>query len=108
MVTGLRGDDEKRDDDMLSRTAENLFWMARYMERAEATARLLTMAVQRCPVSHEDKAVVERICRERKHTATNAQRAALEAAPVRLQASSCTCFRRYLLYVYFLKISVTN
>jgi uncharacterized alpha-E superfamily protein len=28
---------------MLSRTAENLFWMARYMERAEATARLLTM-----------------------------------------------------------------
>ena len=43
MVTGLRGDDEKRDDDMLSRTAENLFWMARYMERAEATARLLSM-----------------------------------------------------------------
>lgn len=28
---------------MLSRTAENLYWMARYMERAEATARLLTM-----------------------------------------------------------------
>ncbi|CAM5290205.1 alpha-E domain-containing protein [Sphingobium scionense] len=28
---------------MLSRTAENLFWMARYMERAEATARLLSM-----------------------------------------------------------------
>ena len=28
---------------MLSRTAENLFWMARYMERAEATSRLLTM-----------------------------------------------------------------
>ncbi len=28
---------------MLSRTAENLFWMARYMVRAEATARLLTM-----------------------------------------------------------------
>lgn len=28
---------------MLSRTAENLFWMARYLERAEATARLLTM-----------------------------------------------------------------
>jgi uncharacterized alpha-E superfamily protein len=28
---------------MLSRTAENLFWMARYMERAECTARLLTM-----------------------------------------------------------------
>lgn len=26
---------------MLSRTAENLFWMGRYMERAETTARLL-------------------------------------------------------------------
>ena len=26
---------------MLSRTAENLFWMGRYMERAEMTARLL-------------------------------------------------------------------
>ena len=28
---------------MLSRTAENLYWLARYIERAEATARLLTM-----------------------------------------------------------------
>jgi uncharacterized alpha-E superfamily protein len=28
---------------MLSRTAEHLFWMARYLERAESTARLLTM-----------------------------------------------------------------
>lgn len=28
---------------MLSRNAENLYWLARYMERAEATARLLTM-----------------------------------------------------------------
>jgi len=28
---------------MLSRTAENLFWMARYMERAESTARLIQM-----------------------------------------------------------------
>jgi len=28
---------------MLSRTAENLFWMARYIERAESTARLVTM-----------------------------------------------------------------
>ncbi|MET0361695.1 MAG: alpha-E domain-containing protein [Sphingobium sp.] len=28
---------------MLSRTAENLFWLARYLERAEATARLITM-----------------------------------------------------------------
>lgn len=28
---------------MLSRTAENLFWMARYIERAESTARLITM-----------------------------------------------------------------
>ena len=28
---------------MLSRTAESLFWMARYLERAEATARLIEM-----------------------------------------------------------------
>tara|TARA_R110000782_G_scaffold78276_2_gene154924 strand:+ start:74633 stop:75565 length:933 start_codon:yes stop_codon:yes gene_type:complete len=28
---------------MLSRTAAHLYWMARYMERAEATARLITM-----------------------------------------------------------------
>ena len=28
---------------MLSRTAESLFWMARYIERAEATARLIEM-----------------------------------------------------------------
>jgi len=28
---------------MLSRTAANLFWMARYIERAESTARLITM-----------------------------------------------------------------
>lgn len=28
---------------MLSRTADNLFWLARYLERAEATARLITM-----------------------------------------------------------------
>ena len=28
---------------MLSRTADNLFWLARYLERAECTARLLTM-----------------------------------------------------------------
>lgn len=28
---------------MLSRTAQNLFWMSRYLERAESTARLLTM-----------------------------------------------------------------
>ncbi|MEZ6029363.1 MAG: alpha-E domain-containing protein [Hyphomonadaceae bacterium] len=28
---------------MLSRTAENLFWMGRYMERADATARLIEM-----------------------------------------------------------------
>ena len=29
---------------MLSRTAENLFWMARHMERAENTARMLDVS----------------------------------------------------------------
>lgn len=28
---------------MLSRTAENLFWLSRYLDRAESTARLITM-----------------------------------------------------------------
>ena len=28
---------------MLSRVAENLYWMARYIERAEDTARLLSV-----------------------------------------------------------------
>ncbi len=31
---------------MLSRTAENLFWIARYMERAETTARLLDVGAR--------------------------------------------------------------
>jgi uncharacterized alpha-E superfamily protein len=31
---------------MLSRTAENMFWLARYLERAESTARLLTMGLR--------------------------------------------------------------
>ncbi len=31
---------------MLSRTADNMFWMARYLERAESTARLLTMGLR--------------------------------------------------------------
>lgn len=31
---------------MLSRTAENLFWIARYMERAETTARLLEVGAR--------------------------------------------------------------
>jgi uncharacterized alpha-E superfamily protein len=31
---------------MLSRTADHLFWMARYMERAENTARILDVTYQ--------------------------------------------------------------
>ena len=31
---------------MLSRTAENLYWIARYMERAEKTARLLEVGAR--------------------------------------------------------------
>jgi hypothetical protein len=33
---------------MLSRTADHLFWMSRYTERAENTARMLTCGVL-CP-----------------------------------------------------------
>jgi uncharacterized alpha-E superfamily protein len=40
---------------MLSRTADHLFWMARYMERAENTARMLDVNYQTAllPQSHE-------------------------------------------------------
>ncbi|MEM8792725.1 MAG: alpha-E domain-containing protein [Pseudomonadota bacterium] len=40
---------------MLSRTAENLFWMARYMERADCTARLIEMGnrMAMLPGAHE-------------------------------------------------------
>ena len=31
---------------MLSRTADNLFWMCRYIERAENTARMLDVNLQ--------------------------------------------------------------
>ena len=31
---------------MLSRTAENLYWIARYLERAETTARLLEVGAR--------------------------------------------------------------
>jgi len=31
---------------MLSRVAENLYWLARYVERAENTARLLNVNTQ--------------------------------------------------------------
>ena len=31
---------------MLSRTADHLFWMARYMERAENTARMLNVSYE--------------------------------------------------------------
>ena len=45
----------------------------------EAAARLLTMAVQRCPVAAEDAAIVETACGTR-HKPTAEERAALEAA----------------------------
>ena len=58
-------------------------------DKHEAAAQLLTMAVQRFPVPPEDSEVVERICRERKHTPTNAQRAALEAARLLMKSGDC-------------------
>src|SRR5438445_6154773 len=36
----------KREAGMLSRVAENLYWMSRYLERAEHTARLLDVELQ--------------------------------------------------------------
>src|SRR5215468_7298519 len=46
-----------------SRAAANLFWVARYVERAEATLRLVRALVNRAGDSDEETvAVVERIC----------------------------------------------
>jgi uncharacterized alpha-E superfamily protein len=39
---------------MLSRTADHLFWMARYTERAENTARMLDVNVQTALLPHSD------------------------------------------------------
>lgn len=39
---------------MLSRTADHLFWMARYIERAENTARMLDVNVQTSLLPHEE------------------------------------------------------
>ncbi|MET0268326.1 MAG: alpha-E domain-containing protein [Duganella sp.] len=39
---------------MLSRTADHLFWMARYTERAENTARMLDVNVQTCMLPQSD------------------------------------------------------
>ena len=38
---------------MLSRTADHLFWMARYIERAENTARMLDVNYQMSLLPHE-------------------------------------------------------
>src|ERR1700683_4448438 len=38
----------RRDAGMLSRVADSLYWMSRYLERAEHTARLVDVEVQRC------------------------------------------------------------
>jgi uncharacterized alpha-E superfamily protein len=40
---------------MLSRTADHLFWMARYIERAENTARMLDVNVQTSLLPQEDE-----------------------------------------------------
>jgi uncharacterized alpha-E superfamily protein len=42
---------------MLSRTANNLFWMARYVERAENTARMLDVTYRMSLLPQEDEAV---------------------------------------------------
>ena len=44
---------------MLSRTADHLFWMARYVERAENTARMLDVNLQTSLLPQSDKASEE-------------------------------------------------
>ena len=43
---------------MLSRTADHLFWMARYMERAENTARMLDVNYQTSLLPQSDAAAL--------------------------------------------------
>ena len=48
---------ESRDTPMLSRVADSLYWMSRYLERAEHTARLLDVDLQlRLERSHDSGA----------------------------------------------------
>eukprot|EP00908_Phaeocystis_cordata_P025518 Transcript_797.p1 GENE.Transcript_797~~Transcript_797.p1 ORF type:complete len:580 (-),score=111.25 Transcript_797:99-1838(-) len=58
-------------------------------DRHKAAARLLTMAVQRCPVMAEDAAAVEKACPPWRHKPTAEQRAALEAMRLLLESGEC-------------------
>src|SRR4051794_15015159 len=46
---------QKKDQAMLARTADNLFWMARYTERAENTARMLDVSLQTALVPQSEE-----------------------------------------------------
>ena len=52
---------------MLSRTADHLFWMARYMERAENTARMLDVNYQTSLLPQSDGARRARLARPAQH-----------------------------------------
>ncbi|MEM6934491.1 MAG: alpha-E domain-containing protein [Pseudomonadota bacterium] len=56
---------------MLSRTAEHLFWMARYMERADCTARLIEMGTRMTMLpgahDHEEWRSVSKACGAGEH-----------------------------------------
>ena len=55
-------------------------------DRHEAAARLLALAVRRCPVAPEDAALVEKECKTWSHAPAAPQRAALEAAYLLLKS----------------------
>ena len=40
---------------MLTRVADSLYWMNRYLERAEFSARLVSLQVQRLPMGSADE-----------------------------------------------------
>ena len=52
---------------MLSRTADHLFWMARYMERAENTARMLDVNYQISLLPQSADARRARLARPARH-----------------------------------------
>ena len=52
---------------MLSRTADHLFWMARYMERAENTARMLDVNYQMSLLPQSERSGRARLARAPQH-----------------------------------------
>ena len=72
---------------MLSRTADHLFWMARYMERAENTARMLDVNYQTSLLPQSADAAEQRLARPAQHQRADAATSPSATARSRRRAS---------------------